>query len=278
MVSPTISAQTLIQELEAKTDLIVVDCRCSLTDPKAGYRLYSEGHPSGAVFADLEQDLSAPISTNTGRHPLPTVSQFQDFVRTLGIHNNSEVVVYDDANGAFAARLWWMLRVLGIHHVRVLEGGIQAYVKAGGVMEEGVVERSPGTFTTTAYWPVVTTEQVASDGHITLIDARAVERYQGQHESIDAKAGHIPGARNLPFANNLNDDGTFKTPAEITENFQALETQGDVAVMCGSGVTACHLLLARAVAGLPAYPLYAGSWSEWITDPARPVETGSPGP
>ena len=275
MEFPTVSAERLIMALEAKEQQVIVDCRCSLLDPAAGRRLYAQGHPPGAMFADLESDLSAPVTQGTGRHPLPTVSQFQRFAQSIGIDNQVKVVVYDDANGAFAARLWWMLTTLGHSQVQVLEGGIQAYGAAGGVLETGeVVPATVGDFSAVGDWAILSADEVMARSDITLIDARAAERYRGENETIDTKAGHVPGALNLPFTSNLNGDGTFKTAAEIKENFAALDLQGQAVVMCGSGVTACHLLLARAIAQLPALPLYAGSWSEWITDPTRPIATG----
>jgi thiosulfate/3-mercaptopyruvate sulfurtransferase len=258
--------------------LCIVDCRASLQDPAAGRHAYAKAHLPGARFADLLDDLSGPIvAGKTGRHPLPELDRFVAKVRRWGIGMSSQVVAYDDAAGAFAARLWWMLRWLGHDDVAVLDGGYSAWVAERRPVTADLPTVAHGNFVPRARPELlVSTTELAAPQSIAqkLFDARAPERFRGDVEPIDPVAGHIPGAVNLPFADNLR-DGRFRSPAELRERFaQAL---GDSAperavVYCGSGVTACHDVLAFAHAGLPLPRLYAGSWSEWITDPARPTE------
>ena len=261
-------------------ELRVVDCRASLQDPLAGRAAYEQGHVPGAVFADLLDDLSGPIvAGRTGRHPLPEIEAFVDRLRSWGIARSSQVVAYDDAGGAFAARLWWMLRWLGHDGVAVLDGGYAAWLAEQRPVTTEIPSPARGEFSAAprAAWLVTSTELAAAQSIARkLFDARAPERFRGEVEPIDPVAGHIPGAVNLPFAANLR-DGRFLAPAELRERFaRALGDTApqDAIVYCGSGVTACHDLLAFARAGLPIPRLYAGSWSEWITDPARPVERG----
>lgn len=259
-------------------ELRIVDCRASLQNPAAGRELYRLGHLPGASFADLLQDLSGPIvSGKTGRHPLPSIESFTARARSWGIGQGSQVVVYDDAGGAFAARLWWLLRWLGHDAVAVLDGGFPAWVAEGRPVTTQSSMVAVGDFSPRAHieWLVQARELLQSAPR-KLFDARAPERFRGDVEPIDPVAGHIPGAVNLPFAENLR-DGRFRSPAELRERFaQALDgTPPEQAVVyCGSGVTACHDALAFAHAGLPLPRLYAGSWSEWIVDPDRPIERG----
>lgn len=261
-------------------ELRVLDCRASLQDSGAGRAAYAAGHLPGALFADLLDDLSGPIVPGrTGRHPLPAANALVDKLRRWGIGGSTQVVVYDDAGGAFAARLWWMLRWLGHDAVAVLDGGFSAWVAEGRPITSEVAQPPPGDFS-----PRVRPELLISASELArpqslarkLFDARAPERFRGDVEPIDPVAGHIPGALNLPFADNLS-GGRFRSPAELRQRLaQALDgTPPEQAVVyCGSGVTACHDVLAFARAGLPLPKLYAGSWSEWITDPARPVARG----
>jgi thiosulfate/3-mercaptopyruvate sulfurtransferase len=275
--SAVISCQELATLL-AEPGLRIVDCRASLQNAAAGPEAYAKAHLPGASFADLLEDLSGPIVPGrTGRHPLPLIEAFAAKARGWGIGAQSQVVVYDDAAGAFAARLWWMLRWLGHDAVAVLDGGLPAWLAEGRPVTEAVVERAPGDFQPLPQpnW-LVTARELAAPQSISrrLFDARARERFSGDVEPIDPVAGHIPGAVNLPFAENLK-DGHFRSPAELRQRFAAVldRTPPEAAVVyCGSGVTACHDILAFAHAGLPLPRLYAGSWSEWITDPARPTE------
>jgi thiosulfate/3-mercaptopyruvate sulfurtransferase len=267
-----------LADLQSVPELRVVDCRASLQSPEAGRELYRQGHVPGASFADLLQDLSGPLLPGkTGRHPLPTIESFTARARSWGIGQASQVVVYDDASGAFAARLWWLLRWLGHDAVAVLDGGFPAWAAEGRPVTTQSSMVAVGDFAPRAQtdWLVQARELLQSAPR-KLFDARAPERFRGEVEPIDPVAGHIPGAVNLPFADNLR-DGRFRSPAELREHFaRALDgtPPEEAVVYCGSGVTACHDVLAFAHAGLPLPRLYAGSWSEWITDPARPIERG----
>ena len=272
VISPAELAQLL-----GSSQLVIVDCRASLQNPAAGREAYVKAHLPGARFADLLSDLSGPITLGkTGRHPLPELPQFVSKLRRWGIAATSQVVVYDDAGGAFAARLWWMLRYLGHEAVALLDGGFQAWVAEG--------RPTTADFPTVAhshFAPNLRPELLVTSAELEvpqsvarrLFDARAPERFRGEVEPIDPVAGHIPGAVNLPFADNLR-DGRFRPPAELRQRFaHALDGSApeQAIVYCGSGVTACHDIVAFAHAGLPLPRLYAGSWSEWITDPARPI-------
>jgi thiosulfate/3-mercaptopyruvate sulfurtransferase len=277
--SAVISTEELAALL-SDPQLRIVDCRASLQNPAAGREQYVKAHVPGASFADLLGDLSGPIvAGQTGRHPLPSIESVVAKLQGWGIGAKTQVVVYDDAGGAFAARLWWMLRWLGHDAVAVLDGGFPAWVAEGRpvIDTQTIVPRGDFVAQPRAEWLVTARELSTpqSTGH-KLFDARAPERFRGDVEPIDPVAGHIPGAESLPFAENLK-DGRFRPPAELRARFdQALgaSTPEQAVVYCGSGVTACHDVLAFAHAGLPLPRLYAGSWSEWITDPARPTAKG----
>ncbi|MCZ6888626.1 MAG: sulfurtransferase [Gammaproteobacteria bacterium] len=253
----------------------VVDCRFALSDPGYGPRVFDAGHIPGAVYADLDRDLAAPPGAG-GRHPLPDRRFLTDRLNAWGISNDSQIVVYDDAGGMYACRLWWLARWLGHKSVAVLNGGLQAWVDAGHPMNAGVASVPGGNFH--AREPLtrcVDAEAIlagisAGDGPV-LLDARARERFVGEVEPIDAKAGHIPGACCAPFADNL-EDGRFKPADALKERFAAFGNLNAAACYCGSGVTATHNILAMRVAGYPEPALYPGSWSEWINDDNRPIE------
>ena len=276
-----------VSDLEAIMDtgnLRIVDCRFSLLDPDAERAQYNAGHLPGAVYADLDRDLAGPIGPSTGRHPLPDGATFERTLRRLGIDNESQVVAYDDAGGGLAARLWWMLRWMGHERVAVLDGGITAWQAAGLPIETDTVVSKSGTFTgTSGSLPVVTAAEVLaaidSGEGMLLVDARDAARYRGEHEPIDPVAGHVPGAINLPFSNGLRPDGTWKSADELYASWQAVlygaPDELQLAVMCGSGVTACHLALGAKIAGIREPALYAGSWSEWVADSGRPVAADS---
>jgi thiosulfate/3-mercaptopyruvate sulfurtransferase len=279
LFSTLISSQELALRL-GEPELRIVDCRASLQDVTKGRASFVEAHLPGATFADLLDDLSGPIVPGqTGRHPLPPVEAFAAKVRGWGISAASQVVVYDDAGGAFAARLWWMLRWLGHGAVAVLDGGFPAWVAEGRPVTAAVAQIAPGDFTPQPRGELlVTARELETPQSLMrkLFDARAPERFRGDVEPIDPVAGHIPGALNLPFAENLK-DGRFRAPAELRERFAAAldgTPPEEAIVYCGSGVTACHDVLAFAHAGLPLPRLYAGSWSEWITDPTRASSKG----
>ncbi len=270
---------------ERSADLAMLDCRFDLSRPAAGREAYLAGHIPGARFADLNQDLAAPVSGATGRHPLPAPDTLRDFFAAAGIGDGTQVVVYDAANGSLAARAWWLLRWLGKVEVAVLDGGFAAWIASGGALESGEPRLRPAQAPDrlTARPPadaVITTEAVLGslqDPDRLLVDARAPERFAGLVEPLDSVAGHVPGAVNHPFTGNLTAEGRFLAAAELRRRW--LERLGGtppgrVVLMCGSGVTACHNLLAMEHAGLPGARLYAGSWSEWIRDPGRPVACG----
>jgi thiosulfate/3-mercaptopyruvate sulfurtransferase len=278
-----VDAQTLADALR-HADWLVVDCRFDLADTGRGERHYRTGHIPGAVYAHLDRDLSGPLTHGSGRHPLPDPQRLAAWFGELGIGPETQVVAYDDAAGAMAVRLWWLLRWLGHDRVAVLDGGWAAWLDAGHPIDAGPpAPRRPLPFAVRpALAQVVTTarlrEQVARGAEdILLIDVRSPERFRGEQEPIDPVAGHVPGARNLPLTRNVDSDGRFRTPTELDALYRGVigsRPPGEVAVMCGSGVTACHALLAMELAGLSGACLYAGSWSEWIQDPDAPIATG----
>lgn len=263
-------------------DWVVVDCRFRLDDPAAGRAAYAAAHVPCAVYAHLDDDLSArPVPGRTGRHPLPTPDAFARTLGRWGIDDATQVVAYDDLGGGIAARLWWMLRWLGHDAVAVLDGGWPAWQRAGHPVRGGVERRTARTFVPhprpDRLADAAAVAALRADPGARLLDARAAERYAGTHEPIDFVAGHIPGAASCPFTDNLDDGGRFLPPAVLRRRYA--EVVGDarpeaVVVYCGSGVTAAHDLLAMVHAGLPEGRLYPGSWSEWIVDPDRPVATG----
>lgn len=275
MYSTLIDAASLQENLDA-ADWVIVDSRYALADKTAGYRAYLDAHIPGAVYADLETDLSAPPGA-AGRHPLPDASRMTAVFSGLGIGTGTQVVIYDDAGGSIAARLWWMLHFLGHEAAAVLDGGWQAWAAHGGPVENGARRNTPAVFRGTPRQDrLLSAEEVPAAA--ALIDARAPQRYRGEHEPIDPVAGHIPGALNYHWQRNLDAQGRFRPAAELRQEWLALlagRPAGAAACYCGSGVTACHNLLAAARAGLPLPRLYAGSWSEWCRDPARPVVTGA---
>lgn len=273
-----VQAETLAIAL-ARSDVVVVDCRFSLVDPNAGESAYRESHLPGAVYAHLDRDLAAPGQPGAGRHPWPEVDRFRARLEQWGITADSQVVAYDDGDGAYAARLWFMLRVFGHEKAAVLDGGWKRWTSLGLPTETFVSRRLPtsyrGGFDRSRLMDAEGVQAHLDAGGL-LLDARAPERFRGEQEPLDRVAGHVPGATNRPFADNLS-GGRFKPPAQLADEYRAL-MQGrpadEVAVMCGSGVTACHLLLAMERAGLKGAKLYTGSWSGWIGDPSRPVAIG----
>jgi len=276
-----IGAEALAARLDDPR-LRLFDCRSDLLDANAGREAYERGHLPQARHADLARELSAPVTVSTGRHPLPDPARFETTLRDWGVNGDSIVVAYDDRNGAYAARLWWMLRWLGHDDVCVLDGGYARWTQLG---LPTATDRTPalprGDFVAHPRGAMVATAAdvalAGRDRTIRVLDARGAERFRGDVEPIDAVAGHVPGAVNHPYTASLGPDGRALPPRELRSTFSA--PLGDVGpdrtiAMCGSGVTACHLLLALEHAGLAGGRLYAGSWSEWIRDPSRPVAKG----
>ena len=283
LIEPAELAAPLSRLGAGEDDWAVLDCRSDLPRPDWGASAYAAGHIPGSLYAHLDHDLSGPITPGSGRHPLPTVERLAATFSGWGIDDRTQVVVYDQGNGAYASRLWWLLRWLGHRKVAVLNGGFAAWQQAGLPTDVALAKRASKVFTPRPESvPVVSTaevERLVAAGELTagrsvLVDARAADRFAGENETIDPVAGHIPGARNHGFLRNVDKSGRFLPVSELQERWRA--TLGDAQAaqtiaMCGSGVTACHNLLALEVAGLPGARLYAGSWSEWIRDGARPV-------
>ncbi|PHN61633.1 3-mercaptopyruvate sulfurtransferase [Pseudomonas sp. ICMP 8385] len=277
-----ISPQQLA-ERQQRAGLVILDCRFALEDPDYGRCSYAEGHIEGAQYADLERHLSGPVIKGvTGRHPLPAAQVLVRQLQAWGIHADSEIVLYDDGPGAFAARAWWLLAWLGKRDgVSILDGGLKAWHSAGFPLSLDAPGNEPGTFTGTADYDLLLDaehlqKRLGQPG-LTLIDARALPRFRGEVEPIDPIAGHIPGAQCAAFSENLGSDGRFLPVSQLKQRF-AEKLQGrspqELVAYCGSGVTACHNLFALSLAGYPLGKLYAGSWSEWINDPQRQIATG----
>ena len=275
-----VSSEVLVNQL-TNPGWIVVDCRFALSDSDAGRLAYKESHIPGAHYAHLDEDLSGPVTSESGRHPLPDPDQFCQTVGAWGVTPKSQVVVYDDTGGAIAARLWWLLRWLGHSNVALLDGGWQRWQALGFPVQHTIPVTLPTKYPAAEpgqTW--LTTAQVIQaleEGEITLVDARTSERFVGEVEPIDPVAGHIPGAVNRSMQLNLDRNGLFKPAEQLRAEFESLlknRSEEDVVHMCGSGVTACHNLLAMEQAGLTGSRLYPGSWSEWIRDSARPIQLG----
>ena len=286
---PPMPLTTLVSTADLEAHLgdagwVVFDCRHALTDLEAGARAYAAGHIPGARFAPMETALSGPKNPGTGRHPLPDWGVFVRWLAAQGVSRGAQVIAYDDRSGSTASRLWWMLRTLGHEAVAVLDGGFTAWSAEGRPVDDAVPAPAPGDFAGSprcGAWlelPALL-EAMAAPG-TTLIDARDPDRFAGRTEPIDPAAGHIPGARNLPLTGNLGPDGRFLLPEALRARFLDKLGAGGVAGAvhyCGSGVSACHNMLAMAVAGLEPGRLYPGSWSQWCADPARPQATGPDG-
>ncbi len=261
--------------------ITLLDTRYSLTDSSFGKKMYQQGHIPGAVYADLEDDLSGPvIPGKTGRHPLPAPESFVEKVQQWGIDSNSHVIIYDDGSHAMAARAWWQLNWIGIKNVSLLHGGIKAWLAGRYPLTSAKTQVSNTRFAFNGHQrPTAKAEDIfAQLDHpvLSLIDARAPERFSGEMEPLDSRAGHIPGAVCYPFTRNMDDNGRFLSPEQLRKQLVTLIDPAKQSVFyCGSGVTACHNIFAMELAGYTDSVLYPGSWSEWIVDPARPLETGS---
>lgn len=261
---------------------VVFDCRFDLTDTDAGRRDYAAEHIPGALYAHLNEDLSSPITRHSGRHPLPSPALLAEKLGRWGVDKHKQVAVYDEASGAIAARLWWLLRWLGHDAVAVLDGGLRKWALEGKPLTDNQPQAEPtqfhpviddGVWVDTAY-----VEQVVAAGGALMLDARAPERFRGEVEPLDKLPGHIPGARNAPFTGNLESSGIFRAPTALRARFEKYLSEASpnqVVHMCGSGVTACHNILAMEHAGLRGAKLYAGSWSEWIASADRPIAKGA---
>ena len=279
------SYKTTISEKDLKNnisnnDFIIFDTRCDIKDSGYGIDSYTEGHIENSIFVDVDTDLASEKQQGSGRHPLPKVETFCDKLSHWGMDNNKQVVIYDDAGGAFAGRMWWMLRWLGHEDVAVLDGGLNSWVKNGNKLIT-----SPTLFKKSYFEPAINNEMIATlrdvenAQHVlntVLLDARSKERYEGISDPVDPIAGHVPGAISHPLGTNLDRTGKFKDKEELKHNFDKIShdlKEKEIISMCGSGITACHNILALEIAGIKSAKLYVGSWSEWITDPNRTVVT-----
>ncbi len=274
--STVVSCEVLAGHLN-DPDWRVFDCRHQLSDVGYGEKVYAEGHVPGAFFMHLDRDLSSPMNGLNGRHPLPDPQLLAKKLGAAGVTSQTQVVVYDDAGGMVAGRLWWLLRWLGHDRVALLDGGINQWMKEERPLSVDLPKSAPTVFDVAQRDWVATTDEVLANidtKEFCVVDARAPDRFRGENETLDPVGGHIPGARNRFFRDNLDADGLFRTAAELRREFldlfDGIEPEKTVA-QCGSGVSACHNLLAMEIAGLHGARLYAGSWSEWCNDPARPV-------
>ena len=277
-MNPIITANQLEELINEGSDVLICDCRFDLTNAKAGFEMYKTAHITGAIYVNVDEDLSGKKTGSNGRHPLPTPEEWAKTRQGLGIANHTHVVAYDSHGGTFASRLWWMLRSIGHASVQVLDGGLDAW--NGSFSSVGRAPKPlsamPEAF---PYQGVVLIDEmeknVATQERKMVIDARAPDRFRGENETLDPVGGHIPGATNRCFKENLV-AGKFKSPELLYKEFVLLIGQqkpGTIIHSCGSGVSACHNLLAMEAAGLSGSRLHVGSWSEWCSDPKRPVET-----
>lgn len=266
---------------EDPNNVLVADCRYALTDPAAGAKAYAEGHIPGAVHVDLGDLLSAPTTGMNGRHPLPDPQVFADGLAALGANNDTLIIAYDTDESSFAARLWWMLRWIGHENVRVLNGGLRAWAAAGGELSTVTPTRPRGSLGLRhRAMPTVSFTDVLGNldaQQKQVVDARSPDRFRGENETIDPVGGRIPGAINRFYKDNLQADGSFKSPDTLRHEFRTLlgdTTPEQIIHQCGSGVSACHNLLAMDIAGLDGGALYPGSWSEWCRQRDVPMERG----
>ena len=277
----TILSTTELAELLGRPSLVVVDVRSSLADADYGRNAYAAGHIPGAVYADLNRDLSDPPGGGRGRHPLPDVETIATTLGRLGISSASHVVAYDDADGMYASRLWWMLKFLGHERVAVLDGGVAKWISEQRAVSTDAPAPTPVEFVASPRHEMLASAAdvgaMRGDPSRLLLDSRAPDRFRGENETIDPVGGHIPGARNRFFKLNVREDGTMRPASELAVDFRhvlgAVTPEATVAY-CGSGVTACQNLLAMAHAGLTGAKLFAGSWREWVSEPDRPIATG----
>lgn len=277
----TIISANELAAIAGQDDVRIFDCRFSLKDPAGGLKCYREGHIPGAQHADMDTQLSSPVTQDSGRHPLPDPQVFAETLGRWGVSNDTQVIAYDDLGGAFAARLWWLLRWMGHQDVAVLDGGLQKWQEQGHAVTTEEPEVKAATFTPAPnddlHVDIDFVSNALAADQITLFDGRSSDRFTGKDQQTDPVPGHVPGAISMPFAGNLDANGYFLGAEELHQRFAAKISGRDieqVVNMCGSGVTACHNLLAMEIAGLPASRLFVGSWSQWIKSGDRPVATG----
>ncbi|NOX42386.1 MAG: sulfurtransferase [Gammaproteobacteria bacterium] len=277
MFTTLISAKDLFAHIN-DPEWIVFDCRFTLTETEAGRYAYQQSHVPGAIYVHLDEDMSSPVTQSTGRHPLPDVKAFSEKLSAWGVDGTKQVVVYDDVFGAVAGRMWWLLRWMGHTQVALLDGGLPVWQREKYPVQDQLPALTPSTFIPNVNHDLLVdtdfVESSLSDNNIVIIDARAEQRFLGEVEPLDKVAGHVPGAISMPYDDNLAVSSNFETPEELfnlyNENINQVNYK-KVIHMCGSGVTACHNILAMEHAGMNGSRLYAGSWSEWITNPQRPV-------
>ena len=272
-----ISAKDLIKNINNE-NFIIFDCRCDISDSSYGLEAYNEGHIENSIFVDIDHDLASEKTVDSGRHPLPDPELFSEKLSQWGMTNNKQAVIYDDAGGAFAGRMWWILKWLGHSDVAVLDGALGAWMSAGGkltskntIFERAVFEPN---LNDSMHVSIKDVEDAQYKMNKLIIDARSKERYLGIKDPVDPIAGHIPGAISHPLGKNLDKNGHFKSPEELRHNFIKLigdTASSDIISMCGSGITACHNILALEISGIKNVSLFVGSWSEWITDKSRPI-------
>ena len=279
-MSPLISPEQLLSKLD-NPNLIIIDCRFQLIagpeDAHPGLTSYRQQHIPNAQYADLNVDLSSPVIPGvTGRHPLPNLEQLEQRLKQWGVCEDSQIVCYDSSGGAFAVRLWWLLQWCGFNAVSVLDGGWQAWKALHGPVSAEITTPTSGDFAIRSIkdWVITAEDIMKTPAGFRLMDARGADRYRGDNETIDPVAGHIPLAASLPFTDNLTTGGQFQSADTLRSRFSPFIETGTLVHYCGSGVTACHNWFAMTLAGLPPGKLYAGSWSDWITDPQRPIATG----
>ena len=279
-----IEAAELKKDLESGKEFLLFDCRSDLTNPKAGYESYSDGHIPSAIYVDVDHDLASEKNGQNGRHPLPTIEQWVKTCASLGITKDITAVIYDNQSCMYAVRMWWMLRATGYSNVRLLNGGYAAWLAAGFTSEKTDSQR-PNTPTTASsmtgavgYKDALLASDLLknlSSKKFMILDARSADRFRGENETLDPVGGHIPGAINRFFKNNLEVNGQFKSADVLAKEFKDLlgETPSESIIhQCGSGITACHNMFAMELAGMNSSMIYPGSWSEWCADPARPIE------
>jgi len=277
-----IEAAELKKDLDSDKAFSLFDCRFDLTNPKAGYESYLEGHIPSAIYVDVDHDLASEKNGQNGRHPLPTIEQWLKTCASLGITKDSNIVIYDNQSCMYAVRMWWMLRATGHNHVRLLNGGYASWLAAGFTSEKTDNQRPNAATSSNSSATTYKDAMLASDvlenlssKKFVVLDARSADRFRGENETLDPVGGHIPGAINRFFKNNLDANGQFKAAEVLAKEFKDLlgaTPSESIIHQCGSGITACHNMFAMELAGMSSSMIYPGSWSEWCADPVRPIE------